>query len=82
MFLGPQKAMTPSQKAVYLAIDVFWKRFGFGPSIDNIMHLTGNKGRGNVSKICRDLIKMKICHGIPGKARSIRPKHIRLRELE
>ena len=41
--------MTPRQKDIYMVIDEWWKRFGFGPSIDDIMRQTGDKGRGNVA---------------------------------
>jgi len=42
--------MTEAQKEIYLVIDGWWKRYGYGPSIDEIMSLTGERGRGNVSR--------------------------------
>ena len=74
--------MTPKQKEVFIVIDEWWKRFGFGPSIDDIMSQTGDRGRGNVARICKCLIKLGACKNTPGKARSIRPSYIRWRNLE
>ena len=45
--------MTPAQKEIFLIVDEFWKTFGFGPTIDDVMRLTGEKGRGNVAQIGR-----------------------------
>ena len=74
--------MTPAQKETFLIIDEFWKTFGFGPTIDDVMRLTGEKGRGNVSRKMRTLIDLGVCKGIKGKHRSIRPAYMRLRNLE
>jgi SOS-response transcriptional repressor LexA len=74
--------MTPKQKDVYLVIDEWWKRFGFGPSIDDIMRNTGDKGRGNVARICQCLVDIGVCKRVKGRARSIRPSYLRVREIE
>lgn len=74
--------MTPKQSEIYLIIDEFWKRFGFGPSIDDIMRLTGDKGRGNVARVCKALCELGICKRTPNRARSIRPAYIKFRNLE
>jgi SOS-response transcriptional repressor LexA len=74
--------MTPAQKEIYLVIDEWWKRFGFGPSVDDVMRMTGEKGRGNVARKMKALIKLGVCKGVPRRARSIRPTHIRVREIE
>ena len=74
--------MTPAQKNIYLVIDEWWKRFGFGPSIDDVMRLTGEKGRGNVNRKMKALIRLGVCKGVPGRARSIRPSYLRVREIE
>lgn len=73
--------MTPAQKEIFLIVDEYWKNFGFGPTIDDIMRLTGEKGRGNVARKMRTLIEIGVCKGVTGKARSIRPAYIRLRDL-
>jgi hypothetical protein len=38
--------MTDAQREIYEVIDEWWKRFGYGPSIDNIMTMTGRQGPG------------------------------------
>ena len=65
--------MTPAQKEIYLVIDEWWKRFGFGPSIDDVMELTGQKGRGNVARKMWVLVDLGVCKGVRTRARSIRP---------
>jgi len=74
--------MTPKQKEVYIVIDEFWKRFGYGPTLDNIMYMTGDRGRGNVARICKCLVAIGACKQTKGKARSIRPSYIKLRNIE
>lgn len=76
------KEMTPAQKEIYLVIDEWWKRFGFGPTIDDVMLITGEKGRGNVARKMRALIDLGICKGIPRRPRSIRPAYLRVRNIE
>jgi len=74
--------MTPVQKEIFLVIDEWWKNFGFGPTIDDIMKLTGEKGRGNVARKMQILIDIGVCKGVKGRARSIRPSYLRVRDLE
>jgi len=74
--------MTPAQKEIFLIIDEWWKRFGFGPSIDDVMRITGEKGRGNVNRKMNMLVKLGICKGVPRKARSIRPAYLKVRDIE
>lgn len=74
--------MTPKQSEVYIVIDEWWKRFGFGPSIDDIMRNTGDKGRGNVARICKALCELGVCKRVPGRARSIRPSYLRVRDIQ
>ena len=74
--------MTPKQKEVFLVIDEWWKRFGFGPSVDDIMGQTGDKGRGNVARVCKALCDLGICKRVPHRARSIRPVYINFRRIE
>lgn len=79
---GIKKDMTPAQKEIFLVIDEWWKKFGFGPSIDDIMLVTGEKGRGNVARKMRALVDLGICKGIPRRSRSIRPSYLRVRDIE
>lgn len=76
-----QGQMTPAQKETYLIIDEYWKNFGYGPTIDDIMRLTGEKGRGNVSRKIKILIEIGICKGLTGRSRSVRPAYVRFKDL-
>lgn len=74
--------MTPAQKEIFLVIDEFWKKFGFAPSIDDVMYITGEKGRGNVSRKMWRLVELGLCKGNKGRYRTIRPSYIRARHIE
>jgi len=74
--------MTPKERNVFLAIDQHWKVMGYGPSYDDIMRATGDKNRGNISRVVGNLCKLGICKKLPGKDRSIRPVYINFRNIE
>lgn len=76
------RLMTPKQKIVFLCIDEFWKKMGYRPSVDDIMRLTGDRGRGNVNRVMRKLVDLGVCKHLPGSARSIRPVYVNFRRLE
>lgn len=76
-----EREVTPAQRDVYLVIDEWWKRFGFGPTIDEVMMQLNVKGRGNVARKMKTLVDLGICRGIPGRARSIRPSYLRVRDI-
>jgi len=73
--------MSPAQKETYLIIDEYWRNFGYGPTIDDIMRMTGEKSRSNVARKMKILIEIGVCKGMTRRARSIRPAYIRLKEL-
>lgn len=74
--------MTPAQKEIFLVIDEFWKMYGFGPSIDDIMRITGEKSRGNVSRKMWVLVDLGLCKGVKNRSRSIRPAYLKVRNIE
>lgn len=74
--------MTPVLKETYIVIDEWWRKYGYAPSISEIMFVTGEKGRGNVSRKVNMLIRLGICKGIPGKARTVRPAYLRVHKVE
>lgn len=74
--------MTPAQKEIFLIVDEFWKLYGYGPSIDDVMRITGERGRGNVSRKMKALISLGICKGVKGMHRSIRPSYIKVKDIE
>lgn len=73
--------MTERQAEIYRVIDEWWKKFGYAPSIDNIMFITGDKSRANVHRMMKRLCDLGVCKRIPNKARSIRPVNLRVRDL-
>ncbi|CAB5224192.1 hypothetical protein UFOVP393_39 [uncultured Caudovirales phage] len=76
------RLMTPKQKIIFLCIDEFWKKFGYGPSIDDVMRITGDRGRGNVNRVMKKLCVLGVCKMVPNTARSIRPVYVNFRRLE
>ena len=74
--------MSPAQKTTFLIISEYWENFGYGPTIDDIMRMTGEKSRNNVARKMRILIEIGACKGSTSHARSIRPKHVNLRKLD
>jgi len=66
-----EKDMTIKERNVFDAIDMWWKEFGYGPSYDDIMRITGDKGRGNVHRVIDNLVKLGVCKKIKGKDRRI-----------
>lgn len=76
-----EACMTEKQRTVFLVIDEYWKKFGYGPSIDDIMFHTGDRGRGNVHRVVKKLCDLKICKRAKNSARSVRPSYISLRNL-
>ena len=53
--------MTPAQKETFLIIDEYWKNYGYGPTIDDIMRMTGEKSRSNVSRKMKVFIEIGVC---------------------
>jgi len=74
--------MTDKQAYIYRIFNEHWKMHGFGPSIDYIMSMTGDKGRGNVHRTMKKLVELGYCKMLPRHARSIRPSYIRVHKLE
>ena len=74
--------MTPRQKDIFIVIDEWWKKFGFGPSIDDIMFITGDKSRGNVHRMVKKLCEIGVCKRTNNRARSVRPSYLRVRDIE
>ena len=73
--------MTERQAQIFMVINEWWKKYGFAPSIENIMFITGDKSKGNVHRIIKRLVEDGHCKKEPRKARSVRPKGIRVRNL-
>ena len=74
--------MTPRQKDIYLVIDEWWKKFGYSPSIDEVMMVTGDRSRSNVHRLMKELCEIGACKMIPRRSRTIRPTYIKFRNIE
>lgn len=77
-----EKDMTPAQREVFLCIDEWWKKYGFGPSIRDICNVRGKAGMGNTSEIISRLVKIGVLKKVKGAGRSVRPVYINFRTLE
>jgi SOS-response transcriptional repressor LexA len=73
--------MTERQQQIFMVISEWWKMYGYAPSIDDIMNVTGDRSRGNVHRMMVRLCDLGLCKRLPNVARSIRPVHIRVRDL-
>lgn len=76
-----EKVMTERQMEIYLVIEEWWKKFGFGPSIDDIMTITGDKSRANVHRMINRLCESGACKKEKNRDRSVRPSWIKFRNL-
>ena len=74
--------MTPAQKEILLVVAEWWKMYGYGPSIDDVMRMTGEKSRGNVKRKMWKLVELGLCKGRKGMPRSIRPSDLRVRDIQ
>jgi SOS-response transcriptional repressor LexA len=77
-----EKEMTPAQREVFLCIDEWWRKYGFGPSIRDICNVRGKAGMGNTAEIINRLIKIGVLKKVKGAGRSVRPVYINFRTLE
>lgn len=50
--------MTEKQAYIYDIINKWWIKHGFAPSIDDIMDITGDRGRGNVHRTMKKLVAL------------------------
>ena len=79
---GLERIMTENQSNVYIAIDEIWKKYGFGPTVENIQFMTGDRSRSNVHRIMKRLCDIGVCKRIPNRARSIRPSYLKLYKID
>jgi SOS-response transcriptional repressor LexA len=80
--LSWMNVMTEKQAYIYDIINKWWIKHGFAPSIDDIMDITGDKGRGNVHRTMKRLVELGHCKMLPRRARSIRPSYLRVNKLD
>jgi hypothetical protein len=74
--------MTPAQKEVFLVVDEWWRKYGFGPSIRDICEIRGKGGMGNTAEIINRLVRLGVLKKVKGSGRSVRPVYVNFRTLE
>jgi len=77
-----EMGMTEAQKEVFLAIDVWWEKYGYSPSLRNICEMRGKPGIGSTKKIVDRLVKIGAIKRVEGMGRTIRPTYISFRGME
>lgn len=77
-----EKDMTPAQKEVFIVIDEWWKKFGFGPSIRDICNVRQKNGMGNTKEIIDRLVRLGVLKRLKGAGRSVRPVYLNFRDIE
>jgi hypothetical protein len=77
-----EMGMTEAQNEVFLVIDEWWKRYGFGPSYRDIVYLRGKGGLGSTKKIVDRLVKIGAVKRVEGMGRSVRPIYINFRDIQ
>jgi hypothetical protein len=74
--------MTLAERETYILIEVFWEKYGFAPSYEDLAYLRGLKGIGNIKRIVDKLVLMGAVKRIPGAKRSVRPVWKSFRNLD
>lgn len=74
--------MTPAQKEVFIVIDEWWKRYGYGPSIRDICTVRNKGGMGNTKEIIDRLVRLGVLKKLAGSGRSVRPVYVNFRNLD
>lgn len=77
-----EMGMTPAQKEVFIVIDEWWKKFGFGPSIRDICNVRQKNGMGNTKEIIDRLVRLGVLKRLKGSGRSVRPVYLNFRDIE
>ena len=77
-----EMGMTPAQKEVFIVIDEWWKKFGFGPSIRDICNVRQKNGMGNTKEIIDRLVRLGVLKRLKGSGRSVRTVYLNFRDIE
>ena len=74
--------MTAAQSEVFLAIDEFWKRYGYAPSLADVAFMRGKVGVGNTKRLVDSLVALGVLKYLANKKRSVRPVYLNFRSLK
>ena len=77
-----EMGMTPAQKEVFIVVDEWWKKFGYGPSIRDICTVRKKTGMGNTKEIIDRLVRLGVLKRLKGAGRSVRPVYLNFRNIE
>lgn len=73
--------MTEAQREVFLVVDAWWKKFGYGPTYRDIAYLRGKPGLGSTKKLIERLVEIGALKRVEGMARTVRPVYVDFRDL-
>ncbi len=74
--------MTPAQREVFLIIDEWWRKFGYGPSLTEIRDQVDKpQSIAAIQKKVKALVRLGICKGQKHRARSVRPSGLRVNKI-
>lgn len=74
--------MTETQREVFLIIDEWWKKFGYGPSLRDIIYLRKMTSISSTKKVVDRLVKLGAVKKVDRMGRSVRPVYVNFRNLE
>ena len=74
--------MTKNQANVFIFIDEYWKKRGYGPTVREVMEYRGSRSLGSTHEIIERLIKLGVLKKMRGMERSVRPVYINFRKLD
>lgn len=77
-----EMCVTPVQRELYVLIDEFWRRFGFGPTYRELAQLRGVAGLGNIKRVVDRLVKLGVVKRVAGMDRSMRPSYLAFKKGE
>lgn len=73
--------MTPRQRDVYLYIRLFWERYGYGPSFQDITYGLNLKSDRNIGRIVERLTSLKVLERKKWSKRTTKPFGVSLLRL-
>jgi sulfur relay (sulfurtransferase) DsrC/TusE family protein len=74
--------MTKNQANVFLFIDEYWKMYGYGPTVREVMKHRKSNSLGSTHEIINRLIKLGVLKKMEKMERSVRPVYINFRKLD
>ena len=74
--------MTSAQSEVFLAVDEFWKRYGYAPSLGDIAFMRGKVSKGNTKRLVDSLVALGVLKYLANKKRSVRPVYLNFRNIQ